>query len=80
MANGKGKDRGGRDGGKDDGVDSEGDGDGKGSAQAEESQPVVAPLSELEQECAKSRSVLHANIGACHVKLVSLADIAPDNA
>lgn len=27
----------------------------------------------LDQECAKARAVLNANIGACHVKLVSIA-------
>ena len=30
-----------------------------------------APSTALEIECAKARSVLNANIGACHVKLVS---------
>jgi hypothetical protein len=42
------------------------DGDDAGDTE----QPV--PLSELEQDCAKARSVLNGNIGACHVKLVSV--------
>lgn len=36
----------------------------------EKEEPVK--LSPLETECAKARSVLNANIGACHVKLVRL--------
>jgi hypothetical protein len=35
-----------------------------------EKSPPRADLSPLEQECAKVRAVLNANIGACHVKLV----------
>jgi hypothetical protein len=30
----------------------------------------VKELSDLEKECARARSILNANIGACHVKLV----------
>jgi len=40
----------------------------EGDANGDEKEDVV-PLSELEQECAKARSILNANIGACHVKL-----------
>lgn len=36
---------------------------------AEEKEEPVK-LSPLEMECAKARSVLNANIGACHIKLV----------
>ncbi|KAF8591908.1 hypothetical protein K439DRAFT_613505 [Ramaria rubella] len=39
-------------------------------SQGEGSQSVEpAPLSELEQDCAKARSILNGNIGACYVKL-----------
>ncbi|VDB99846.1 unnamed protein product [Peniophora sp. CBMAI 1063] len=41
---------------------------------AEESSPV-APLSPLEQDCAKARAVLNANIGACHVKLEEWSEV-----
>ncbi len=41
----------------------------EGDANGDEKEDVV-PFSELEQECAKARSILNANIGACHVKLV----------
>ena len=36
---------------------------------------IVSPL---EQECAKARAVLNANIGACYVKLVSALTLEPD--
>jgi len=32
----------------------------------------VTAVRSLEEECAKARAVLNGNIGACHVKLVSL--------
>lgn len=35
------------------------------------------PLSETEQDCAKARSILNGNIGACHVKLVSSTGSSP---
>lgn len=35
------------------------------------------PLSETEQNCAKARSILNGNIGACHVKLVSSTGSSP---
>ncbi|KZT05924.1 TPR-like protein [Laetiporus sulphureus 93-53] len=55
----------------DSGDDGSADGaeDTEGSVQPETEEEEKRPLSELEQECAKARSVMNANIGACHVKL-----------
>lgn len=47
--------------------------EGEATGASSEAEPTVDanvdPL--LERECVKARSVLHANIAACHVKLVS---------
>lgn len=43
---------------------------GKGKKKVEEEQELK-PLTGLQLECAKARAILNANIGACHVKLVS---------
>ncbi|KAF8484221.1 hypothetical protein JB92DRAFT_3131775 [Gautieria morchelliformis] len=50
------------------GVDLE-EGPGDSDDVGHKDQPEAEPLSELEQDCAKARSVLNGNIAACHVKL-----------
>lgn len=47
---------------------------GKGKEKEELDEPESKPLTGLHLECAKARAILNANIGACHVKLVSKRD------
>ena len=49
----------------------EGEGNGDAVDASETSaKEVISSLSDSERECAKARSILNANIGACYVKLV----------
>jgi hypothetical protein len=47
-----------------------GEGEGHANAREDVAELPSKEMSALEKECAKVRSVLNANIGACHVKLV----------
>lgn len=44
---------------------------GKEKVEKELDGQELKPLTGLQLECAKARAILNANIGACHVKLVS---------
>lgn len=46
------------------------DASAEGGGAAEEDQELETPPSELEVQCAKLRAALHANVGACFVRLV----------
>lgn len=46
-------------------------GKGKEKEEQELDEQELKPLTGLQLECAKARAILNANIGACHVKLVS---------
>lgn len=58
-------------------VDPPSDDEEDANAEVEESEPEAQgtdeelPVDKTLTECAKARAVMHANIGACHVKLVS---------
>ena len=58
--------------GKEKAANGDDDGDSAGDSKPDPDQnDEVQPISAVEAECAKARAVLNANIGACHVKLVS---------
>lgn len=52
--------------------------DDLGDGDEQKDPPESEPHSELEQGCAKARSILNGNISACHVKLVSVAYLLPN--
>ena len=58
--------------GKEKVADGDDDGDSAGDSKPDpDRNDEVQPISAIEAECAKARAILNANIGACHVKLVS---------
>ena len=58
--------------GKEKATDDDDDANSAGKSKPDPDQnDEVQPISAIEAECAKARAVLNANIGACHVKLVS---------